>query len=60
MKGMRKSELSGYSDMEDDIKWNKEQSKEELHNDIVEMLNKADERKLKLIWCYVKGILGLS
>nr|DAF08679.1 MAG TPA: hypothetical protein [Caudoviricetes sp.] len=27
---------------------------------IIEMLDKADERKLRLIYCYIKAILGLG
>ena len=27
---------------------------------IIEMLEKADDRKLKLIFCYIKAILGLG
>ena len=27
---------------------------------IIEMLDKADERLLKLIYCYVKALLGLG
>jgi len=27
---------------------------------IIEMLDKADDRKIKLIFCYIKALLGLS
>ena len=29
-----------------------------MRNAIIELLNKADERKLKLIYCYVKALVG--
>jgi hypothetical protein len=31
---------------------------EEMTNAIIELLNRADERKLKLIFCYVKALVG--
>lgn len=27
---------------------------------IIELLDRADDRKLKLIYCYIKAILGLD
>ena len=27
---------------------------------IIEMLDKADDKKLKLIYCYIKALLGLG
>ena len=27
---------------------------------IIEMLDEADDRKLKLIYCYIKALLGLG
>lgn len=29
-----------------------------MRNAIIELLNKADERKLKLVYCYTKALVG--